>query len=74
MVGEDFGRYGTVEPRIPSLMFRLGTVAKDRHAAAARGDLRLPTLHSASFAPDPEPTITTGVHAMTAAALHLLTR
>ncbi len=72
MVGEDFGRYGMVEPRIPSLMFRLGTVAADRHAEYEAGRLRLPTLHSARFAPDPEPTIQTGVHAMSAAALALL--
>ncbi len=72
MVGEDFGRYGAVEPPIPSLMFRLGTVAGDRHQAYRDGQLTLPTLHSALFAPDPEPTITTGVTAMSAAALELL--
>ena len=74
MVGEDFGRYGAVEPRIPSLMFRLGTVAPDRYQQYRQGALRLPTLHSAHFAPDPEPTIATGVEAMTQAALSLLAR
>ena len=52
MVGEDFGRYGSIEPRIPSMMFRLGTVAKDRYQLAQQGELSLPTLHSASYAPD----------------------
>ncbi len=74
MVGEDFGRYGAVEPPIPSLMFRLGTVAEDHFAAYRAGELTLPTLHSARFAPDPRPTITTGVAAMTAAALELFAR
>jgi hippurate hydrolase len=72
MVGEDFGRYGTVEPKIPSLMFRLGTVPKAQYDLAAEGKLNLPTLHSASYAPDAEPSIKTGVEAMSAAALTLL--
>ncbi|NNF15695.1 MAG: amidohydrolase, partial [Gammaproteobacteria bacterium] len=74
MVGEDFGRYGSVKPEIPSLMFRLGTVEPQQLARAqAQGDI-LPGLHSAYFAPDFEPTIATGVAAMTAAALELLKR
>ena len=72
MVGEDFGRYGAVDPRIPSLMFRLGTVAQQRYQMAQDGVIELPGLHSAYFAPDPQPTISTGVLAMTSAALDLL--
>lgn len=72
MVGEDFGRYGAVEPSIPSLMFRLGTVHADRFAMAEEGQLVLPGLHSAEFAPDPKPTISTGIEAMTRAALEIL--
>jgi len=72
MVGEDFGRYGAVAPRIPSLMFRLGSVPQARYEAAQRGELRLPTLHSSHYAPDPDPTISTGVEAMTQAALSVL--
>jgi amidohydrolase len=72
MVGEDFGRYGAVEPKIPSMMFRLGTVAEDRYELAQNGELSLPTLHSASYAPDAQPSIMTGVETMTAAALTLL--
>ncbi len=71
MVGEDFGRYGSVEPKIPSLMFRLGTVEQSTYEQAQAGKLTLPTLHSAKFAPDPKPTIETGVSAMTGAALEL---
>ncbi|MGX5200392.1 amidohydrolase [Aliikangiella sp. IMCC44632] len=72
MVGEDFGRYGQVEPKIPSLMFRLGTVNHAQFDKAQRGELRLPTLHSADFAPDPKPTIHAGVEAMTLAIVNLL--
>ncbi|TQV71483.1 amidohydrolase [Aliikangiella marina] len=74
MVGEDFGRYGQVEPKIPSLMFRLGTVESSKFERAKTGTERLPTLHSSDFAPDPEPTIKTGVKAMASAALLLLNK
>lgn len=72
MVGEDFGRYGQVEPKIPSLMFRLGTVSAADYAAYRAGEINLPGLHSAKFAPEPEPTIRNGVHAMTAAVLEVM--
>lgn len=72
MGGEDFGRYGRTEEEVPIFMFWLGTVAKEQMAAAERGQLQLPSLHNSGFAPDPEPTITTGVVAMTAAVLNLL--
>ncbi|MFT6732032.1 MAG: amidohydrolase [Polaribacter sp.] len=71
MVGEDFGRYGQVEPKIPSLMFRLGTVNIDKFKNSKKQGKRLPTLHSADYAPDPEPTIKTGIRAMTEATLLL---
>lgn len=72
MGGEDFARYGRQEPRIPSLMMRLGAVKPETIAAAASGGPALPSLHSSRFAPDPEPTIKTGVASMTAAALDIL--
>ncbi|MCX2981998.1 amidohydrolase [Halieaceae bacterium IMCC14734] len=72
MGGEDFARYGRTEPRIPGFMFRLGTVSPQRYAQAQAGDLALPSLHSPFFYPDVEPTLATGVSAMTAAALELL--
>lgn len=72
MGGEDFGRYGRVEPKIPSLILWLGAVDPVKiEAAKASGDA-LPSLHSPFFAPLPEPTITTGVEVMTSAALDLL--
>ncbi len=73
MGGEDFARYGREEPRIPSMMFWLGAVPQDVYDAASRpGGKPLPSLHSSEFYPDPDPTIATGVAAMTEAAVNLL--
>ncbi len=72
MGGEDFARYGRVEPRIPSHMFRLGTVAPEKYAAYQRGELQLHSLHSPFYAPDAAPAIETGVAAMTAVVLDLM--
>ncbi len=70
MGGEDFGRYG--REGIPSMIVWLGAVEPEKFAASQRGELSLPSLHSAYFAPLPEPTIKTGVLTMTEAALELL--
>jgi hippurate hydrolase len=72
MGGEDFSRYGREEPRIPIFMFRLGTIDAARMAAAERGGVPLPSLHSALFWPVPDTTVETGVKAMTAAVLELM--
>jgi hypothetical protein len=41
---------------------------------AQRAGKNLPSLHSAFWAPDPEPTIQTGITAMTAAVLELVVK
>jgi hippurate hydrolase len=70
MAADDFSRYG--REGIPIFMYHLGTQPPER-VAAARGEGRdLPSLHNASFAPVPEPTIKTGVLSMSLAALNLL--
>jgi hippurate hydrolase len=74
MGGEDFARYGRVEPKIPSLMFRLGAIDSSLLTKAKEKGEQLPSLHSPFFAPLPEPTIKTGVLAMTSAALELLAK
>ena len=74
MGGEDFSQYYLADPSIESSFFWIGAV---KHSTwdAVKGDVRkLPSIHSAKFAPDPEPTIQTGVEAMTAAALSVLTK
>ncbi len=72
MGGEDFSRYGRQDPPIPSLMFRLGAIKQDLYDASQRRGVVLPSLHTPYFAPDPEPTIMTGVTAMTTAAMEIL--
>jgi amidohydrolase len=72
MVGEDFSMYGRTEEAVPIHLFWLGAVEPQKVAAAQKGEITLPSLHSSKFAPDVEPTIATGVLAMTAAVLALL--
>jgi len=71
MGGEDFGAFGRTDPKIPSMLFWLGAVSPEKIANAKKTDEILPSLHSPFFVPDAEPTINTGVEAMTAAALDL---
>ncbi len=70
--GEDFSLYGRTEPAIPSLLFWLGAVKSSTYLDAKSSGKPLPSLHSSFFAPDPGPTIETGITAMTSAALELL--
>jgi amidohydrolase len=73
MGGEDFGYFGRTAEKIPICTFWLGAVNPERIRENQNGSGKpLPTLHSSVFAPVPEPTIKTGVRAMTAAALELL--
>ena len=72
MGGEDFGRYGTTKHKIPVFMFRLGSVSPATIKRARAAGQPLPTLHSSIYAPEPKPTITTGVTAMSATVLDLL--
>jgi hippurate hydrolase len=72
MGGEDFSEYGRTEHKIPICIFMIGAVSPDVVAESARTGKSLPSLHSPLFAPVPEPTIKTGVTAMTAAVLELM--
>jgi hippurate hydrolase len=74
MAGEDFGRYGRVEPKVPISIFWLGAVNPKKMEESLLKGTPLPSLHSSLFAPDAELTIKTGVKAMTAAVLDLLDR
>jgi amidohydrolase len=75
MGGEDFSRFGRTSEKVPICIFWLGAVTRQRIQESLRqGGKPLPSLHSSVFAPTPEPTIKTGVKAMTAAALDLLQR
>jgi hippurate hydrolase len=70
MGGEDFSEYG--RRGVSSFMFWLGTVDAHRLAGYARVGQTPPSLHSPVFYPDAEPTLQTGVQALAAVALDLL--
>lgn len=72
MGGEDFGLYGREEPRIPISIFWLGTVNPEKFEESRKNGTPLPSLHSSLFAPDAQPTIKTGIKAMSVAVLDLL--
>lgn len=65
MGGEDFSEYGRTLDKIPICLFWLGAVDALKFAEAPVKGVSLPSLHSSGFAPDPEPSIRTGVIAMT---------
>ena len=71
MVGEDFSRFVLADNSVPIFMFWLGTLAPETIQKAKENGEQLPSLHSSQFAPVPEPTIKTGVKAMSVAALNL---
>lgn len=72
MGAEDFGLLGRQDPPIPCFMFRLGSVEEGKYNAAKAAKTPLPSLHSSIYLPHKEPTIRTGVQAMSAAALDFL--
>ena len=72
MASEDFSLYALDEPKPPICMFSLGAADPVKFKEAREKGTRLPGPHSAEFAPVPEPTIRTGVKAMTAAVLEIL--
>ena len=74
MGGEDFGQFGRTLDKVPVCLFRIGAVDPAKVAESRRSGIPLPSLHSSKFAPLPEPTIKTGITAMTAAALDLLAK
>lgn len=70
MGAEDFGLYG--QGGVPTFMFRLGSIPRQRFDEATAKGEALPSLHSSLYYPDPAPSIQTGIRAMTAAALELM--
>ncbi|EDY17206.1 amidohydrolase [Chthoniobacter flavus Ellin428] len=72
MGAEDFSEFGGTKEKVPLCMFWLGTQPPEVVAEANAKGITLPALHSPFFKPVPEPTIETGVKAMTAALLTLM--
>jgi hippurate hydrolase len=71
MMSEDFG-YFSLDQKIPAVQFTLGAVDPARVKQSKEMGTPLPSLHSALFQPLPEPTLRTGIKAMTAAVLDLM--
>ena len=72
MGGEDFSEYSLPDHSIPAVDFHVGAVDPAKIAEYKQARKELPSLHSSKFAPVPEPTIRTGIVAMTAAVLELM--
>jgi amidohydrolase len=71
MASEDFSRYH--RQGIPIFMFQLGTLPPERVAEGKReGGKPLPSLHSDIYYPIPEPSMKTGILAMSTAILNLV--
>lgn len=67
---EDYSEY--ILAGVPSVFFGIGVYSPERVAAAKAGGPPLPGNHSPEFAPVPEPTIRTGVEAMTLAVMNVM--
>ena len=72
MGGEDFSEYSLPDHSIPAVDFHFGTVDPAKFTDYKQTGKELPSLHSSKFAPLPEPTIRTGIVAMTTAVLELM--
>ncbi|MBI5393873.1 MAG: amidohydrolase [Verrucomicrobia bacterium] len=71
MGAEDFGLYAH-SAKVPGCMFWLGAVEPARWQESERTGKPLPSLHNSRFHPLREPTLKTGLTAMTAAVLELM--
>ena len=71
MASEDFG-YFSLDHKIPATIIWLGASDPAKVKAHRETGAPLPGLHSALFAPVPEPTLRTGVKATTTAVLELM--
>jgi len=67
---EDYSEF--IFAGVPSVFFGIGVYDPARVAAARAGGPPLPVNHSPLFAPVPEPTIRTGVEAMTLAVVNVM--
>jgi amidohydrolase len=72
MASEDFGLFGLEGHKIPTVMFWLGAMDPAKLAQAQAEGRSLPGPHTSKFQPLPEPTLRTGVTAMSSAAIALL--
>ena len=72
MASEDFALYSLDQHQIPTMIFWVGAVDPVKMKQNKENGLVLPSLHSALFAPVPEPTLRTAIKSMTAAVMELM--
>jgi amidohydrolase len=72
MASEDVGVFALPKHEIPLTYFILGAMDPQKLAAAKAAGKELPGPHTSKFEPLPEPTLRTGVTAMTTVAISLL--
>lgn len=71
---EDFDEFSLEGRKVPAVMFGLGAVEPAKFAAAKAQGTFVPGPHTSRWEPVPEPTLRTGVGAMSSVALALLKR
>lgn len=74
MGSEDFSEFGRTVHHVPICIWWVGATAPERFAEAERTGIPVPSNHSATFAPVPEPTLRSALTSMSAVALELLGR
>jgi hippurate hydrolase len=72
MASEDFGQFWLADKSKQSTIFWVGGVPKAKWDAVHGDETKLPSLHSALWAPDADAVISTATEAMTVAALDML--
>jgi hippurate hydrolase len=70
--GEDFSEYGRTSPPVPICIWTVGGGDPVKIAEAERNGTSVPSNHSATFAPIPEPTLKACVTSMAAAVVELM--
>jgi hippurate hydrolase len=71
MGAEDFGLFGKTKEQVPVCLFWLGILDPETHQKLIEANLPLPSLHTDTFLPDIEPSLKTGVRAMSGALYRL---
>jgi metal-dependent amidase/aminoacylase/carboxypeptidase family protein len=70
--GEDFSEFGRTDHKVPICLWWVGATDPAKFAESERTGVPVPSNHSATFAPIPEPTLKACVTSMTAAVLELM--
>jgi amidohydrolase len=70
--GEDFSEFGRTTHRVPISMWKVGATDPAKFVESERTGVPVPSNHSPTFAPVPEPTLKACVTSMTAAVLELM--